>query len=119
MPGGRWPGSGGGNGDEVVGVDLRFAYGLTLLFCMVIGYLILLVFRKVTGGQGEISPAKAFWVGVGLLIAYCLAASIIQSWKGSDEPDAVNEERVRRAAEGELWESNAPRGREPPAYDAP
>jgi hypothetical protein len=67
----------------------------------------------VTGGQEEISLAKAFWVGMGLLIASCLASSIIESWRSSDEPDAVNEERVRRAAEGPMGEPGGPRVHEP------
>jgi hypothetical protein len=103
----------------VVAVDLRFAYGLTFLFCTVVGYLILLMFRQVTGGQKEINPAKAFWVGMGLLLACCLASSIIESWRSSDEPAAVNEERVRRAADGAMGDSDGPRVYEPSDSVAP
>jgi hypothetical protein len=98
-------------------VDLRFAYGLTFLLCVVVGWLILLVFRKATGRQAPIHPAKAFWVGIGLLLACCLASSIIESCRSSDAPDAVNAERVRRAAGGAMGDSDGPRVHEPSNAD--
>jgi hypothetical protein len=50
---------------------------------------------------------------MGLLLAVCLASSIMEGWRSADEPDAVNEERVRRAAEGPMEEAGGPRVYEP------
>jgi hypothetical protein len=42
--------------EGVVIMDMRFARGIALLICMGVGFLILLGFRKATGGKDESTP---------------------------------------------------------------
>jgi hypothetical protein len=71
-------------------MDMRFAYGITLLICMGVGFLVLLAFRKATSGKDEINPMTALIVGFVLLMALCFLTSVAQSWGSPDRSIRVD-----------------------------